>query len=117
MHRALLCVFHMGLARRTVTIPSPQPSCGQVSNCISVIPAEVDALEMNGQIDELLFGKLLLIGIMDMRCNLLCAFIMLLAVAGDQLTEQLVPLLRAVLHDFSLGTGAVQNISNVRQIG
>ena len=73
-----------------------------LSRAGGLLPTHVDALEMDGQKDQLLLGELLVVGVEHILANALGALIVLLAAAGDHLAEHGVVLITAVRYGLSL---------------
>ena len=68
----------------------------------SVAALEIDALEVDGQVGQLLAGEVLLLGVFHILADALGAFVMVAAVSHDQLAEEDVVLLGLILQHIVL---------------
>ena len=87
---------------------SPTNSCGYDPIALisgesdSVVTLEIDALEVDGQVGQLLLGQLLLPGVFHILADALGAFVVVTTVAHDELAEEDIVLLGLVLQHFVL---------------
>ncbi len=70
----------MGFARKLVTIP--------------LFTSQIDALEVDSQVDQFRIGHLFLVGVANVLSNVPGTFVMLLAAAPDHFLEFVVVLIR-----------------------